>query len=163
MDRYPNQTESNMPQSTFKTSICRFWQNGRCDKGNACPFAHGIADLRRPTCIHGFDCTKRLECSYVHRPAEIEYFRWKGKTTCDASTQTEPEPVHEVPPAYEPRLLTPSAFATPIIDPPPEFRDEPETPTDKKERKERCDKGKMLRCGLCKQMGHNRRTCAKRQ
>ena len=32
-----NQTET----KKYKTAICRFWREGRCNKGNNCSFAHG--------------------------------------------------------------------------------------------------------------------------
>ena len=33
----------------FKTSICRNFQNGNCQMGEACHFAHGDEDLRKST------------------------------------------------------------------------------------------------------------------
>ena len=150
-----------MLSANYKTSICRHWENGHCDKtAEECQFAHGHGERKRH-CRFGVTCEHGLKCYYPHHPAEIEYFtlkeQVKPKITREMATQTDSE---------EFMLATPEDFVAPppsyelsTILPPLDFRDEPEQ---KNDRKERSDKGHKLRCGLCGNRGHNRRTCSRK-
>ena len=99
----PTQTFDTMPSANYKTTICRHWQAGHCDKtAELCDYAHGFKELRRH-CHHGFNCFKGLQCEYPHHPKEIEYFTLKAqvkpKVVRDMGTQTDfPEPMPVIPP-----------------------------------------------------------------
>merc|ERR1712194_363544 len=65
-----------------KTKLCSFWSIGSCPNGEACPFAHGEADLgtdRAPTAdavivksdkvcfdFQRDDCTRGQNCRFQH-------------------------------------------------------------------------------------------------
>ena len=41
--------QSNRNNRYYKTQLCRYFEkNGICKNGDACQFAHGVADLRQP-------------------------------------------------------------------------------------------------------------------
>ena len=68
-----------------KTTICRSWANGTCDRGIACGFAHGASELRRiehdsgnfsgpPGCVDYMKgtCGKGEMCSFNHNRNVIQ-------------------------------------------------------------------------------------------
>jgi hypothetical protein len=151
-----------MPVANYKTIICRHWKNGHCDNVD-CSFAHGYGELRKH-CRLGQRCRDGLQCRHPHHPEELEYFHLKSQTpkeTREMSTQTEDEIDEMVvkPPPIFADDFEPKNFICPpppkdFICPPP-----PYVETTPRNRKEGHD---TRRCGLCREQGHNRRTCPSR-
>ncbi|CAG9316774.1 unnamed protein product [Blepharisma stoltei] len=48
----------------YKTEICRNWENGICEFGDQCAFAHGIHELREKTALPNNYRTKRCKQFY---------------------------------------------------------------------------------------------------
>lgn len=49
-------------EALFKTKMCAYFQQGRCQRGNACSFAHDPAELQ------SFDRTRRTNPQQVLHP-----------------------------------------------------------------------------------------------
>jgi len=69
----------------FKTEICRNWENGSCEYGDKCAFAHGTRELRNKTllasnyktkkCKHFFEfgyCVYGNRCQFSHTGADTQ-------------------------------------------------------------------------------------------
>eukprot|EP00931_Biecheleriopsis_adriatica_P070676 TRINITY_DN4445_c0_g2_i1.p1 TRINITY_DN4445_c0_g2~~TRINITY_DN4445_c0_g2_i1.p1 ORF type:complete len:429 (-),score=76.80 TRINITY_DN4445_c0_g2_i1:78-1364(-) len=70
-----------------KTMICKFFQQGNCERGAACNFAHGEEDLRQapdlrltqlcPSLAATGVCQDK-DCRYAHKSAELRKFPGNG-------------------------------------------------------------------------------------
>ncbi|CAG9319204.1 unnamed protein product [Blepharisma stoltei] len=48
----------------YKTEMCRNWENGKCEFGDSCAFAHGIHELREKTTLPNNYRTKKCKQFY---------------------------------------------------------------------------------------------------
>ncbi|CAJ1430571.1 unnamed protein product [Effrenium voratum] len=90
----------------FKKELCRYFENGHCDKGQHCSFAHGPSELRGAGSQARFKmdlcdffargyCVKGENCTYAHGPAEL----------CIAGSSS-PERLEPSPPNFKRHICT---------------------------------------------------------
>mmetsp|Transcript_94867 Transcript_94867/g.245609 ORF Transcript_94867/g.245609 Transcript_94867/m.245609 type:complete len:248 (-) Transcript_94867:139-882(-) len=81
LQQQQQQQQEHIPNKLFhKTGLCRYHLRKSCNKGNACPFAHGrgelqpLPDLQRTKCcpemLKGGVCRKS-QCRYAHSASEL--------------------------------------------------------------------------------------------
>ena len=47
-------------------TVCKYWLDSRCKKGDACEYLHERRPDKLPECPHGTNCTKIGICPYKH-------------------------------------------------------------------------------------------------
>jgi hypothetical protein len=72
-----NNNNNKPPNSKLKTVLCRYFVEGRCQKGDDCTFSHDIAPLKKYECckyyLNGF-CSKGDKCIYLHSEFPCKFF-----------------------------------------------------------------------------------------
>ena len=59
-------------RNKFKTQMCkRITENGYCQFGSSCHFAHDKNELRKSVCLFGDLCKDKKNCGYDHTTEEI--------------------------------------------------------------------------------------------
>ncbi|CAE7471920.1 unnamed protein product [Symbiodinium natans] len=53
------------PPDNYKTELCRFFERGLCEKGKACPFAHGKEELRPSTLSENITANKQKDAEVM--------------------------------------------------------------------------------------------------
>ena len=66
-----NINNPNIPKSNYqkkkKDTVCKYWLEGRCSKGESCEFLHSKIKEKLPECPHGTSC-KKIGCPFKHTP-----------------------------------------------------------------------------------------------
>jgi len=74
----PSASRISVNSTEFKRTICRFWQEGRCEKGNTCGFAHGEEEIGNPVLGEALPAHAQREHAYqshVKMPNQTEIKR----------------------------------------------------------------------------------------
>ncbi|CAE7756810.1 ZFP36 [Symbiodinium pilosum] len=84
----------------YKTSLCKFFEEGSCSKGSSCNYAHGQDELRESGQAPGFKtvrckyydqgtCKKGDDCSYAHGDGDLTRDKLEAAPPID---ETQPQP-----------------------------------------------------------------------
>lgn len=83
----------------IKTRLCVFFEEGRCNKGDACDFAHGADELERPVDLRKTSICKQWEknqcrrnaaqCRFAHGSADLRRTTTHAGTTVGESSDGE--------------------------------------------------------------------------
>lgn len=58
-------TATTVPTVYYKTQMCKYFLEGKCNKGEKCNFAHGEQELKKIPCKFGFKC-RNESCTFFH-------------------------------------------------------------------------------------------------
>lgn len=47
-------------------TVCKYWLENRCRKGELCEFLHENIKEKLPECTYGINCTRQFECPFKH-------------------------------------------------------------------------------------------------
>lgn len=68
-DNDNDKQNENKYKYNYKTELCKYFNNGKCNKGDKCLHAHGEDELRCKFYSQG-NCRKGDECKFIHEKRE---------------------------------------------------------------------------------------------